>query len=65
MLSATLFYQPIRQAQEMVTQLIAIDTQMTTLARVTDGDLNITKVLGDSIELADTLGNKISEINDL
>lgn len=64
MLSATLFYQPIRQGRELVNTLIEIDTQMTTLARVTGGEADIERTLRNSFEIADRLGNRLEDVNE-
>lgn len=63
MASATIFYQPLRIGRELVQTLIEIDTQMTTLSRVTAGEADITKTLRESFELADRLGNRLDEVN--
>ena len=63
MLSATLFYQPLRIGRDLVTTLIEINTQMVELGRVTNGEANITKTLKESFEIADRLGNKLEEVN--
>lgn len=56
-------YTFIRGLKEAVTQVIELDTQMTELKRVTNGEVDINKTLQESINLADKLGNTISEIN--
>lgn len=64
MASATIFYQPIRIGQDLVRTLIDINTQMTTLSRVTGGQADIEKTLQNSFEIADRLGNKLQEVNE-
>lgn len=64
MASATLFYQPIRTGRELVNTLIDINTQMTTLARVSGGEIEIETVLKESAEMADRLGNRLTDINE-
>lgn len=57
-------YGTISAARSLVDTLIEIDTQMVTLSRVSNGEINITKVLSDSFEIADRLGNKLQEVNE-
>ncbi|WEG18489.1 phage tail tape measure protein [Alkalihalophilus pseudofirmus] len=64
MASATIFYQPIRIGRELVETLIDINTQMTTLSRVTGGEADIEKTLQNSFEIADRLGNRLEEVNE-
>jgi hypothetical protein len=63
MIAATAFYAPLRAFQDAVTQIIEIDTQLTELMRVSNGQENINKVLAESIRLADELGNKVTNLN--
>jgi Phage-related minor tail protein len=60
----TAFYAPLRLLQDAISQIITIDTQLTSLARVTDEQTDLNQVLEESIKLADQLGNKVVEIND-
>lgn len=60
----TAFYTPLRLLQDAISQIITIDTQLTSLGRVTDEQTDLNQVLQDSIELADRLGNKVTEINE-
>lgn len=64
MIAATAFYAPIRAFRDAVTQIIEIDTQLTELMRVSNGQENINKVLSESIKLADELGNKVTNLNE-
>lgn len=64
MIAATAFYAPLRAFQDAVTQIIEIDTQLTELMRVSNGQENINKVLSESIRLADELGNKVTQVNE-
>jgi hypothetical protein len=61
--SASLIYAPIRAFSDAVRQIIEIDTQLTELMRVSNGQENINKVLSESIRLADELGNKVTNLN--
>jgi TP901 family phage tail tape measure protein len=54
----------IRAFSDAVQQIIQIDTQLTELMRVSNGQENINKVLSESIRLADELGNKVSQVNE-
>ena len=47
----------------MTDQVIELDTQMTGLKRVSNGEIIPKEILQDSIALAEKLGNTISEIN--
>jgi TP901 family phage tail tape measure protein len=60
----TAFYAPLRLFQDAISQIIEIDTQLTTLERVAGEQVNINEILQESIILADQLGNKVSQIND-
>jgi TP901 family phage tail tape measure protein len=60
----TAFYTPLRLLQDAISQIITIDTQLTSLARVTDEQTDLNQVLEESIKLADQLGNKVVEINE-
>jgi TP901 family phage tail tape measure protein len=60
----TAFYAPLRLLQDAISQIITIDTQLTSLARVTDEQTDLNQVLEESIKLADQLGNKVVEINE-
>jgi TP901 family phage tail tape measure protein len=59
----TLFYAPLRGIQDALSQIVEIDTQMTELDRVSNGQINMNKALEDSINLANELGVKINELN--
>lgn len=60
----TAFYTPLRLLQDAISQIITIDTQLTSLGRVTDEQTDLNQVLEESIKLADQLGNKVVEINE-
>ena len=47
----------------MTDQVIELDTQMTSLTRVSNGEIIPKEILQDSIKLAERLGNTIAEIN--
>lgn len=63
MAASTAFFGTLRGFQDMVNQIIEIDTQMTSLRRVSNGELNQNNILSESIALAERLGNTISQIN--
>jgi TP901 family phage tail tape measure protein len=63
-LGMTAFYQPLHLMQDAIAQIIEIDTQLTTLERVTGNQTNVNELLEESIRLADQLGNKVSQINE-
>jgi len=60
----TAFYGPIRGLRNAVREILEIDKQMTALMRVSNGEIERQKILRESIELADRLGNRITQIND-
>ncbi|MGG3920351.1 phage tail tape measure protein [Geobacillus thermodenitrificans] len=64
MVGMTAFYAPLRLFQDAISQIITIDTQLTSLGRVTDEQTNLNQILEESIKLADQLGNKVVEINE-
>ncbi|MFK3936698.1 phage tail tape measure protein [Alkalihalobacillus sp. NPDC078783] len=62
--AATMFYAPLRAAQELTSQVIELDKQMTTLVRVSNGEIDRAHILQQSIDLADRLSNRILDINE-
>lgn len=63
MLSATLFYAPIRAMQDMTTRLIEIDTLMVNLKRVMDApDYRFPQILEESVALSDDLSSKLTDV---
>ncbi|WP_318247529.1 phage tail tape measure protein [Cytobacillus kochii] len=58
------FYLPLRGLQDALTQIIEIDSQLTVLERVSNGQIDINNALQESVRIADELGNKIAEVND-
>lgn len=53
----------IRGLTNIRDQIIEIDTQMTTLRRVSGGEIVADHILKESVALADRLGNQIRDIN--
>lgn len=64
MAASTAFYSVVRGIKSAVTQIIDIDSQMTVMARVTSGQMEVNDVLAESIRLAGELGNKIADVNE-
>lgn len=64
MLSATMFYQPIRQGQLLIDTMIQIDTRMISLQKVMDEDTNFTAMLESATEQAKELGKAITDVLD-
>ncbi|TWK86698.1 phage tail tape measure protein [Bacillus paralicheniformis] len=63
MASMTLFYAPLRLLQDLTSQVISLDTQMTGLRRVMDlPDYKFNELLQKSIDLSDELANKTSDV---
>lgn len=63
MLSATLFYAPIRAMQDMTTRLVEIDTLMVTLQRVMNApDYRFPQILEESVEMSDRLASKLTDV---
>nr|WP_253186111.1 phage tail tape measure protein [Bacillus licheniformis] len=59
----TLFYAPLRLLQDLTSQVISLDTQMTGLRRVMDlPDYKFNELLQKSIDLSDELANKTSDV---
>ncbi|MET3505628.1 phage tail tape measure protein [Halalkalibacter oceani] len=63
MAASTAFFGTIRSFQNMLTQIIEIDSQMTSLMRVSNGEIDRNHILQQSVDLATRLGNTISQIN--
>lgn len=59
-----MLYAPLNALKDALTQIVEIDSQMTVLDRVSNGQIQINKVLEDSIGIAERLGNTIGEVND-
>lgn len=57
-------YGTIRKLKESIQEIIEIDSQLISLDRVSNGQIDLNKALQDSINLADELGNKIGNILD-
>ncbi|MBX0320208.1 phage tail tape measure protein [Shouchella clausii] len=64
MLSATLFYQPIRQAQQLVSTLIEVDTKVTSLKKVMSDDTDFSGMLDRAIVSAKELSTTVTEVLD-
>jgi len=55
---------PLFGLRDALKQIIEIDTQMTVLDRVSNGQIQINQALEDSINIAEKLGNTIAQVND-
>lgn len=64
MAASTAFYSTIRGIRDVFTQIVALDSQMTTLKRVGGEGLDVNKTLAEAVELAGKLGNEIADINE-
>lgn len=64
MAASTAFFGTFRGLRDILSQIIEIDTQMTVLRRVSGGELDRNHILRESIELAERLGNRITQINE-
>jgi TP901 family phage tail tape measure protein len=63
MLSATLFYAPIRALRSMTDRLIEIDTAMTQIRRVMDmPDFKFTELLESAVNMSDELATKLKDV---
>lgn len=64
MTGMTMFYLPLRGLQDAVRQIIEIDSQLTVLERVSNGQMDVNDTLRESIALAEKLGNTIQQVNE-
>jgi TP901 family phage tail tape measure protein len=63
MLSATMFYAPLRALQDMSTRLIEIDTLMVDLQRVMDApDYKFVDMLDQAVNASDELSSKLTDV---
>lgn len=63
MVAATAFYAPIRAVQDMTQRLVELDQQLVSLDRVMNlEDFQLTNILNESIQTADELGSKLTDI---
>ncbi|WP_111927754.1 phage tail tape measure protein [Bacillus velezensis] len=63
LISGTLFYGAVQGAKSLVDQVIQVDTLMTNIRRVMDQpEYKFNELLQESINLGDTLSNKITDI---
>jgi len=58
------FYGAITKVKDAISQIIEIDSQLTVLKRVSNGQIDINNALEESIRLAEQLGNRIADINE-
>ncbi|MGD7047095.1 phage tail tape measure protein [Rossellomorea marisflavi] len=62
MLSATLFYAPLRMMQEMTSRIIEIDSLMVNLQRVMDApSYKFVELLNDAVDASDQLSSKLTD----
>ena len=64
MIGMTAFYAPLRAFRDAISQIIELDSQLTVLKRVSNGQIEINDALKESINLAYQLGNVINEVNE-
>ncbi|RYI30620.1 phage tail tape measure protein [Bacillus infantis] len=60
----SMVYGPFRMLQDALSQIVEIDSQLTVLERVSNGQIEINKALEDSIALAQKLGNTVQQVNE-
>ncbi|TCJ01044.1 phage tail tape measure protein [Cytobacillus praedii] len=58
------FYLPLNGLKDALQQIIEIDSQLTVLERVSNGQIDINEALQESVRIATELGNKIAQVND-
>ncbi|MFO1442788.1 phage tail tape measure protein [Bacillus sp. Bva_UNVM-123] len=58
------WYLPIRGMKDALQQIVEIDSQLTVIERVSNGQADINEVFQESIRLATELGNRISQVNE-
>lgn len=63
MAASTAFFGTVRSIRSAIDQIIDIDSQMTVLKRVSNGQMDVNEVLAESVRLAGELGNKIADVN--
>lgn len=65
MISATLFYAPLRAIEEMSNRLLQIDTQMTNIRRIMDmPEFKFTDLLNEAVATSDELSSKLTDVLD-
>ncbi|WP_276537426.1 phage tail tape measure protein [Bacillus infantis] len=63
MISATIFYAPIRALQDMTSRLVEIDTLMVNIQRVMDmPDFKFVDLLQDAVNVSDDLASKLTDV---
>lgn len=62
--TAGAIYTPLRMMRDAIQQIIDLDSQLITLERVSNGQIEINKALEDSIRLSEQLGVRIADLND-
>jgi TP901 family phage tail tape measure protein len=62
MASMTAFYGSLRTLREMSQQIIDVDTQLTELRRVANGNINIDTIFKGAVETAKELGNNVHDV---
>lgn len=62
--ASTAFFGTARALRDITSQIIEIDKQMTVLKRVSGGEILPNDILKESIDLADRLGNTITQLNE-
>lgn len=63
MISATMFYAPIRALSDMSERLVTIDSLMVNIKRVMDlPDFKFTELLQDAVNVSDELASKLTDV---
>lgn len=62
--ASTAFFGTVRSIRSAIQNIIEVDTQMTTLARVSGGEIDRVQILRESAELAGKLGNELKAVNE-
>jgi TP901 family phage tail tape measure protein len=63
MISATIFYAPIRALQDMTSRLVEIDTLMVNIERVMNmPDFKFVDLLQDAVNVSDDLASKLTDV---
>lgn len=57
-------YAPITALRDALRQIVELDSQMTVLDRVSNGQIKTNQAMEDSIGIAERLGNTIAEVNE-
>lgn len=64
MASMTAFYGTLRAVQNMSSEIVEVDTQLTELKRVANSNINLDTIFDGAIDTAQELGNNIHDVMD-